>query len=78
MTPSKPWPGYLEAYGAYIVATQDGSLLALSSSNEDFFRDYLLSHSYFDTPSVTRHKFGSVYSINDAPNIDLNMQIRFS
>jgi type II restriction enzyme len=77
MTPSKPWPGYLEAYGGYIVVKQDGSLLALSSSKEDSFRDYLLSHSYFDTPSVTRHKFGSVYSIDGAPHIDLNMQIRF-
>jgi DNA (cytosine-5)-methyltransferase 1 len=59
------------------LKTLEGSLLALSSSNEDSFRDYLLSHSYFDTPSVTRHKFGSVYSIDGAPHIDLNMQIRF-
>jgi len=77
MTPGKAWQGNLKAYGGYIIVRKDGSLLSLSASNEDAFRDYLLHGSYFDTPSVSRHKFGYLYSINGEPFIDLNMQIRF-
>jgi hypothetical protein len=77
MTPSKPWQAQLTAYGGYIIVKQDGSLLSLSASNEDSFREYLLARSYFDTPSVSRHKFGTLYAIDGEPFIDLNMQIRF-
>jgi hypothetical protein len=77
MTPGKTWEGQLKAYGGYIMVKKDGSLLSLSASNEDSFRAYLLRRSYFDTPSVSRHKFGTLYEVDGEPHIDLNMQIRF-
>lgn len=77
MTPGRPWQANLKAYGGYIIVKPDGSLLSLSASNEDSFREYLLARAYFDTPGVSRHKFGTLYAIDGEPYIDLSMQIRF-
>jgi hypothetical protein len=77
MVPATPWQGELQAYGGYIIVQKDGSLMSFPLENEDVFRNYLIEKSYFDTPSVSRHKFGSLYEAEGELFIDLSMQIRF-
>jgi type II restriction enzyme len=79
MVPGRKWGTRLTTYGGYIVVMGDGLLLCYSLHNDDDFRDYLFNHTKFETPSSTRHKFGSIYSDEDGQLfIKLNLQIRFT
>lgn len=77
MVPSKEWDTYLSSYGGYIVVRDDGLLLCYHLYNDDDFKDYLFNNTKFETPSSTRHDFGTVYFVDDQPMINLNLQIRF-
>jgi type II restriction enzyme len=78
MTPGVAWEGDIEAYGGYLIVTKAGDVLALPASNEDEFRKYLIRNSFLDTPSTTRHGFGSLTNIASKNFLDLSLQIRFS
>lgn len=76
MVPQTEWDIKLSTYG-YIVVRNDGMLLCYHIYNEDLFKDYLFNNTKFDTPSSTRHKFGTIYKQNNDLFINLNLQIRF-
>ena len=77
MVPNKEWSARLSAYGGYIVVRDDGLLLCYHLYNDDDFKDYLFNNTKFDTPSSTRHDFGTIYFQDEQPMINLNLQIRF-
>lgn len=77
MVPQSEWNDRLSGYGGYIIVREDGVLVCYHLYNEDAFKDYLFENTKFDTPSTTRHRFGSVYAENDEKFINLNLQIRF-
>lgn len=78
MVPQTPWNDRLSAYGGYIVVRDDGKLVCYHLYNEDAFKDYLFNNTKFDTPSCSRHKFGSIYDDHGSLFINLNLQIRFN
>lgn len=78
MMPSKPWSGYDEANGGYIVVTTKGDIIAYHIYNRDIFENYLLSNTKFERGSTSKHGFASVYKENDNYRIKLNLQIRFT
>lgn len=78
MVPSREWDTYLSTYGGYIVVKEDGVLVCYHLYNDDDFKDYLYKNTKLETPSSTRHDFGSVYSDGDQLMINLNLQIRFT
>ena len=78
MVPQPPWNDRLSAYGGYIVVRDDGKLVCYHLYNEDAFKDYLFNNTKFDTPSCSRHKFGSIYEERGSLFINLNLQIRFN
>lgn len=78
MTPGSDWGGDVKAYGGYLIVTKEGNVAAIPTTNEDEFRNYLLSKSFFDTPSTSRHHFGEIYKMNNENLLDLSMQIRFA
>lgn len=78
MVPQTPWNDRLSAYGGYIVVRNDGKLVCYHLYNEDAFKDYLFNNTKFDTPSCSRHKFGSIYDEHGSLFINLNLQIRFN
>ena len=78
MVPQTPWNDRLSAYGGYIVVRDDGKLVCYHLYNEDAFKDYLFNNTKFDTPSCSRHKFGSIYEERGSLFINLNLQIRFN
>jgi hypothetical protein len=78
LTPGAPWQGYFDVNGGYIIVKDDGSIVCYHIYNWNDFQEYLMRNTYFDTPSTTRHKFGTVFSDGDNYLLNLNAQIRFN
>jgi hypothetical protein len=80
MNPSRHWNGQVEAHGGWIIVKEDGAIVCFHLVNDDEFRDYLLSKTKFDTPSMTKQKSGYVYKSEEAScaRLRLSLQVRFS
>lgn len=78
MQPSKKWHGASAATGGYIVIREDGELACYHIYERDRFKRYLYDNTRLETPSRTRHQFGSLYQENGQQFIKLNLQIRFT
>ena len=77
MKPATIWDGIDEASGGYIIVTKQGDVLAYHIYNRNYFEEYLLKNTKYETASTSRHKFGEVYSEGGEDFIKLNLQIRF-
>lgn len=77
MKPATVWDGIDEASGGYIVVTKQGDVLAYHIYNRNYFEEYLLKNTKYETASTSRHEFGEVYRENGEDMIKLNLQIRF-
>lgn len=77
MVPNTLWTGNYEATGGYIIVKDDGDVVCYHIYNRNAFRNYMLKNTGFDTPSQTRHGFGSIYEGDGEQYIKLNVQIRF-
>ncbi|MGL4768441.1 MAG: HpaII family restriction endonuclease [Formosimonas sp.] len=73
--PAKPWDGELSANGAVIVTT-DGELLFYHTNQDKVLKEYFYQHTFFDTPSSTRHRFGRLYKEGSNLCFKLNLQLR--
>lgn len=71
------WDGLDETTGGYIVVTKEDNVLAYHIYNRNYFEEYLLSNTKYETASTSRHDFGEVYSENGEDFIKLNLQVRF-
>ena len=70
------WDGKFSSNGT-IVVRADGSQVAFHIIKLDVLEDYLFNIIKFDTPSTTRHRFGSVFKERDGKFFfKLNMQLR--
>ncbi|CCB90883.1 Type-2 restriction enzyme HpaII [Waddlia chondrophila 2032/99] len=78
MQPTKKWSGDNSATGGYIIVKEDGELACYHIYERDRFKRYLFSNTMLDTPSRSRHKFGTVFHQNGDSFINLNLQIRFT
>ena len=77
MTAAKPWQGKFNANGGYIVVKEDGDVVCYHFFDRNDLEDYLFYNTKFDTPSTSRHQFGSIYEENGELFLKLNLQIRF-
>lgn len=79
MNPGREWEGQVEAHGGWIIVKEDGAVVCFHLVNDDEFRDYLLAHTKFDTPSMHRHGAGYVYGQQGevAAKLRLSLQVRF-
>lgn len=77
MKPATIWDGIDEASGGYIIVTKQGDVLAYHIYNRNYFEEYLLKNTKYETASTSRHEFGEVYSEAEEDFIKLNLQIRF-
>lgn len=78
MKPATRWDGSDAATGGYIIVKVDGDVLAYHIYNRDAFKRYLMKNTRFETPSSSRHEFGSLYEKDGEVFIKLNLQIRFT
>lgn len=74
MTPKTPWTGMYDASGGYIIVKEEGDLVGYHFYDRNLLENYLLMNTSFDTPSISRHQFGS---LDESGSLLLNMQIRF-
>lgn len=77
MKPATAWDGIDEATGGYIIVTREGGVLAYHIYNRNYFEEYLLKNTRYETASTSRHGFGEVYSKDGIDFIKLNLQVRF-
>lgn len=77
MKPATVWDGVDEATGGYIIVTKEGNVLAYHIYNRNYFEEYLIKNTKYETASTSRHDFGTIYSENGENFIKLNLQIRF-
>jgi len=78
MVPASAWDGNLRAHGGVIVVREDGEVVCYHLYNAEAFRDYLFNHTRMESPSATRHGYGSIYEEDGNLFIKLNLQIRFT
>ena len=77
MTGSKVWSGVYDVTGGYLIVKNDGEVLCYHIYNRNQFEDYLFANTKLETPSSTRHEFGTLYEEDGQLNFALNLQIRF-
>ncbi|MDO5095339.1 MAG: HpaII family restriction endonuclease [Peptostreptococcaceae bacterium] len=77
MKPATIWDGVDEATGGYIIVTKEGDVLAYHIYNRNYFEEYLLKNTKYETASTSRHDFGEIYTENGEDYIKLNLQVRF-
>lgn len=77
MRPGTMWDGIDEANGGYIIVKKDGEVLAYHIYNRNYFEDYLLKNTKYETASTSRHDFGRVYNEKNDYFLNLNLQVRF-
>jgi DNA (cytosine-5-)-methyltransferase len=70
------WDGNYLANGT-IVVKEDGSQVAYHITDLKTLENYLYEHIRFDTPSTTRHRYGSLIAENGELYFKLNLQLRF-
>ncbi len=78
MQPAKLWTGNYEAHGGYIIVKENGELACYHTYDRDSFGKFLYLNTRFETPSLSRHKFGKIEHKNGIKFIKLNLQIRFT
>lgn len=75
--PNTAWDGEMSANGAILVK-EDGCLVFYHTNQEKTLKDYFYQHCFFDTPSSTRHRFGSLYKEGKKLYFKLNLQLRLA
>ena len=75
--PTQAWDGELSANGAVLV-TQGGELVFYHTNHEKTLKEYFYNHTFFDTPSSTRHRFGNLYKEGNQLCFKLNLQLRLA
>ena len=77
MVPGTMWTGDYEATGGYIIVKDDGDIVCYHIYNHNAFKNYMFANTRFDTPSKSKHGFGSIYEVDGQQYLKLNVQIRF-
>jgi HpaII restriction endonuclease len=77
MVQNKVWTGAESKVEHQWIFRNGDFLLPHHILNKTKFEDYLFANTKLDTPSSTRHEFGTVYEENEQLYFALNLQIRF-
>ncbi len=76
MTSKSVWTGIYDATGGIIVVKDNSEVLCYHLIDFNKFKLFLRNSTIIDSPSGSRHGYGSVYSENNKSYIKLNFQIR--
>lgn len=77
MVPAKPWTGYYDANGGYIIVKEDGDIVCYHFYDRNRFESYLFNNAYLDRPSASRHGYGCLEKYeNGEVHFKFNLQIR--
>ncbi|MFM7390724.1 MAG: HpaII family restriction endonuclease [Vampirovibrionales bacterium] len=77
MFSTTPWDGTYSSHG-FVVLTKTGNRLLYHVVKDAVLKEFLWKHVKLDTPSSSRHRFGTVYKEADGQfYFKLNLQLRF-
>lgn len=74
---SRTWDGRSNVTGGYIIAKNDGDVLAYHTTLADEFKDFLVEKLGLETPSSSRHNAMQIYKADGHYYINFNLQVRF-
>jgi len=77
MVPTEPYNGERKAAGGLLLVEKSGALTCFRLDDKDRSRDYLVEHTYLDTASRSRHKFGILENHDGETRLKLNLQVRY-
>lgn len=75
--PTHAWDGNLTANSVLLV-NEAGELIFYHTNHDAMLKAFFYQHTFFDTPSSTRHRFGNVYFENGKFYFKLNLQLRLA
>lgn len=73
--PTHAWDGNITANSVLLV-NEAGNLVFYHTNKDRVLKDFFYQHTFFDTPSSSRHRFGLVYQENGKLYFKLNLQLR--
>lgn len=77
MMPATLWCGNIDATGGYLVVKESGDIIVYHIYHRNVFEDYLFFNTRLETPSTSRHGYGSILEEGGNVYFKLNLQIRF-
>jgi len=77
MVPTEPYDGERTAAGGLLIVERSGDLTCFRLDDKDRSRDYLVEHTFLDTASRSRHKFGVLENHDGETRLKLNLQVRY-
>lgn len=75
--PTNKWDGDLTA-NSVVLVKGDGDLVFYHTNKDSVLKEFFYKQTFFDTPSSTRHRFGSIYKEGSGYFFKLNLQLRLS
>lgn len=75
--PTHEWDGNLTA-NAVLLVTKLGELVFYHTNKDSVLKEFFYQHTFFDTPSSSRHRFGNLYYENGKLYFKLNLQLRLA
>lgn len=75
--PTVEWDGNLTANSVLLI-NEVGELLFYHTNKDSILKEFFYQHTFFDTPSSSRHRFGLVYQENGKFYFKLNLQLRLA
>jgi len=77
MIPTEPYNGERTAAGGLLLVEKNGELTCFRLDDKDRSRDYLVEHTYLETASRSRHRFGLLENRSGETYLKLNLQVRY-
>lgn len=78
MTPGKLWNKSYQATGGYLVVKKNGDVICYHFYFHNVFSEYLYNATKLDTPSRSKHGFGTIFTEKSNFMMRLNFQVRFT
>jgi type II restriction enzyme len=77
MVPTEPYIGKRTVEGGLLLVERSGELTCFRLDDRDRTRDYLVEHTFLDTSSRRKNKFGVLENRGDKTFVKLNLQVRY-
>jgi len=77
MVPTEPYNGQRTSAGGLLIVERSGDLTCFRLDDKDRSRDYLVEHTFLDTATRSRHRFGVLENHDGETRLRLNLQVRY-
>lgn len=77
MVPTEPYNGERTAAGGLLLVEKGGELTCFRFDDKDRSREYLVEHTYLETASRSKHKFGILENHDGETCLKLSLQVRY-